>query len=239
MKEFKFKIDGVAYEVSVNELEGDSAEVVVNGKKFSVELEKEQAVVAAPTVSRPTVQSSAPAAGKKAAANIKAPLPGSIIKILASDGQTVKRGDVILTMESMKMENNVCAECDGTIKHIVVKQGQNVMQDDLLVEFEGSAAAAPVAEPAPQAPKAAPVAAPAAPAPKASGASAVKAPLPGSIIKVLVSEGQAVKRGDVLLTMESMKMENNIMAEKDGTVSKIYVQPGKSVMQDDSLVDLV
>ena len=237
MKNFKFKIDGVDYEVSVNELEGNNAEVVVNGKSFNVELDNEQ-----PTASTPVArvaQSAATPAGKKVAANIKAPLPGSIIKVLVSNGQSVKRGDVLLTMESMKMENNVCAEADGTIKNVLVKQGQNVMQDDVLIEFEGTVVEAPA--PKPQAkPAAAPKAAPApAAAPKpAGGASAVKAPLPGSIIKVLVSEGQSIKRGDVLLTMESMKMENNIMAEKDGVVGKIYVQAGKSVMQDDVLLDL-
>ncbi len=241
MKNFKFKIDGVDYEVSVNELEGNNAEVVVNGKSFNVELDNEQPTASAP-VAR-VAQSVAVPAGKKVAANIKAPLPGSIIKVLVSNGQSVKRGDVLLTMESMKMENNVCAESDGTIKNVLVKQGQNVMQDDVLIEFEGTVveAAAPAPAPKPQAkPVAAPKAAPApAAAPKpAGGASAVKAPLPGSIIKVLVSEGQSIKRGDVLLTMESMKMENNIMAEKDGVVGKIYVQAGKSVMQDDVLLDL-
>ena len=240
MKNFKFKIDGVDYEVSVNELEGNNAEVVVNGKSFNVELDNEQPTASAP-VAR-VAQSAAAPAGKKVAANIKAPLPGSIIKVLVSNGQSVKRGDVLLTMESMKMENNVCAESDGTIKNVLVKQGQNVMQDDVLIEFEGTIveAAAPAPAPKPQAKPAAPKAAPApAAAPKPAGsASAVKAPLPGSIIKVLVSEGQSIKRGDVLLTMESMKMENNIMAEKDGVVGKIYVQAGKSVMQDDVLLDL-
>ena len=240
MKNFKFKIDGVDYEVSVNELGGNNAEVVVNGKSFNVELDNEQPTASAP-VAR-VAQSAAAPAGKKVAANIKAPLPGSIIKVLVSNGQSVKRGDVLLTMESMKMENNVCAESDGTIKNVLVKQGQNVMQDDVLIEFEGTIveAAAPAPAPKPQAKPAAPKAAPApAAAPKpAGGASAVKAPLPGSIIKVLVSEGQSIKCGDVLLTMESMKMENNIMAEKDGVVGKIYVQAGKSVMQDDVLLDL-
>ena len=240
MKNFKFKIDGVDYEVSVNELEGNNAEVVVNGKSFNVELDNEQPTASAP-VAR-VAQSAAAPAGKKVAANIKAPLPGSIIKVLVSNGQSVKRGDVLLTMESMKMENNVCAESDGTIKNVLVKQGQNVMQDDVLIEFEGTIveAAAPAPAPKPQAKPATPKAAPApAATPKpAGGASAVKAPLPGSIIKVLVSEGQSIKRGDVLLTMESMKMENNIMAEKDGVVGKIYVQAGKSVMQDDVLLDL-
>ena len=144
------------------------------------------------------------------------------------------------------MENVIASEVIGKVKSVLVQPGQNVMQDDKLVEIEGVAAAAPVPEapqPAPAAPKTAPVAAPA-PAPKAAPATApaggtkVTSPLPGSVIKVLVSEGQAVKKGDTLLTLESMKMENAIMAECDGTVSKIAVTAGQNVMQDDILVIL-
>ena len=64
---------------------------------------------------------------------VKSPLPGSIIKVLVSVGQAVKKGDTLLTLESMKMENTVAAECDGTVKQVAVQPGQNVMQDDLLV----------------------------------------------------------------------------------------------------------
>ena len=95
---------------------------------------------------------------------------------------------------------------------------------------EAAPAAGQKAAPAP-APKAAPAATPA-------GGTKVTSPLPGSVIKVLVSEGQAVKKGDTLLTLESMKMENAIMAECDGTVSKIAVTAGQNVMQDDLLVIL-
>lgn len=114
------------------------------------------------------------------------------------------------------------------------------------VETEAPAAPAPkpVAKPAP-APAPKPAAAPAAPkaeAPKPAAAPAagvqVKSPLPGSVVKVLVSEGQAVKKGDTLLTLESMKMENAIMAEADGTVKQIAVTPGQNVMQDDLLIVL-
>ena len=84
-------------------------------------------------------------------------------------------------------------------------------------------------------PKPAPAAAPSAPKPVVAGFK-VKSPLPGSVLKVVVAEGQAVKRGDVLLTLESMKMENNILAEKDGVVKSIAVTTGQSVMQDDLLL---
>ncbi|HEY5508738.1 MAG TPA: acetyl-CoA carboxylase biotin carboxyl carrier protein subunit, partial [Paludibacter sp.] len=78
------------------------------------------------------------------------------------------------------------------------------------------------------------------PAPKSSGkagANALKAPLPGSIIRVEVKVGDTISKGDLLLVMESMKMENNILSEKNGVVKFIAVEPGQAVMQDDILLD--
>lgn len=247
MKEFKFTIDGHTYTTSVNEIEDNVAEVVVNGTTFNVVIEKEEqkpAVVAARR-HQAAVESTAAPAVAGGLQTVKSPLPGSIMKIMVSVGQKVKKGDVLLTMESMKMENNVMAEADGVVKAIYVESGKNVMQDDKLVDIETIAVAA-----APAAPKAAPAPAPAAPkaeAPKAApapkaevpaGGKKVTSPLPGSVIKVLVSEGQAVKKGDTLLTLESMKMENAIMAECDATVTKVVVSAGQTVMQEDLLVVL-
>ncbi len=243
MKEFKFTIDGKQYTAAVNELEDNFAEVTIDGKSYKVELEKEAAPAAA--VRRPAAAATAATAAKPAGLmTVKSPLPGSIMKVLVAAGKAVKKGDVLLTMESMKMENNVCAEADGTVKAVFVEPGKNVMQDDKLLEIETVAvAAAPAA--APVAPKAAPAAPKAAPAPAAApkaevpaGGFKVVSPLPGSVIKVLVSEGQDVKKGDTLLTLESMKMENAVMAEQDGKVTKVMVTPGQSVMQEDVLVVL-
>ena len=240
MKEFKFTIDGKQYNAAVNELEDNFAEVTINGKTYKVELEKEEAPAAA--VRRPAAAAASAAAAPAGLMTVKSPLPGSIVKVLVKAGQAVKKGDVLLTMESMKMENNVTAEADGTVKAVYVEPGKNVMQDDKLLDLETAAVAAapapaPAAAPAPkaEAPKAAP-------APKAASVPAdgykVTSPLPGSIIKVLVSEGQDVKKGDTLLTLESMKMENAIMADRDGKVTKIAVTAGQNVMQEDLLLVL-
>ena len=243
MKKFKFVIDGHKYEVSVNEIENNVAELEVNGTPFTVEIEKEEKVTTRP-VAKPAVATSAPAAAP-ATGSVKfiaSPLPGSIVRVLVEAGQSVKKGDVLLTMESMKMENNISAEADGVVKSILVTPGQNVMQDDKLIEFAVAAAAQPAApapkpQPAPQPQPAAP--APAAPKPAApAGGYKVVSPLPGSVVKVAVAVGADVKKGDVLLTLESMKMENNILAEKDGKVTAIMVSAGQSVMQDDVLVVL-
>ena len=248
MKSFQFTIDGRKYETTVNEIEDNIAEVTVNGTIFHVAIDKKKTT---PSIkpAAPKAAAAAPAAPRTAqpagSVVVKSPLPGSIVKVVAAAGQPVKKGDLLLTMESMKMENQVTSEYEGTIKSVLVQPGQNVMQDDKLVEIETVAvAAAPAA--APVAPKAAPAhqpasaAAPAAPkaAEAPAGGKKVVSPLPGSIIKVAVTEGQAVKRGDLLLTLESMKMENQVLAEFDGTVTKIAVTAGQNVMQDDLLVVL-
>ena len=243
-KGFNFTIGGQKYETTVKEIEPNVAEVVVNGTSFIVEFQKnESKKVKAARVAAPTAApTAAPVAAKPVgAATVKSPLPGSIVKVMVKPGDSVKKGDTLLTMESMKMENVVASEYTGTVKNVLVQAGQNVMQDDKLVEIETVAvAAAPAApKPAPVAPKAAPAPQPApAPAPAAApvGGNKVNSPLPGSVISVAVKEGQAVKKGDTLLVLESMKMENPIMADCDGTVTKIAVAPGQSVMQDDLLV---
>ena len=90
------------------------------------------------------------------------------------------------------------------------------------VEIEEIAAPATMSAPTP-----APAAAPAAAAP--AGGAQVKAPMPGTILDVKVQNGQAVKKGDVLVVLEAMKMENEIMAPCDGTVTSVNVRKGDSV----------
>ena len=244
MKSFQFTIDGRKYATTVNEIEDNVAEVTVNGTIFHVEIDQMKHATSIKPAAPKAAAAAAPRAAQPAGTVVvKSPLPGSIVKVVAAAGQAVKKGDLLLTMESMKMENQVTSEYDGTVKSVLVQPGQNVMQDDKLVEIETVAvAAAPAA--APVAPKAtpAPQPAPAPAAPKAAdvpaGGKKVVSPLPGSIIKVAVSEGQAVKKGDLLLTLESMKMENQVLADCDGTVTKIAVSAGQNVMQDDLLVVL-
>ncbi len=112
---------------------------------------------------------------------------------------------------------------------------------DVSVE-ELSGGAAPAAAPVATAPVAAPApaAAPAAPAPAAGGAGSIKvsSPMPGKILAVKANVGDSVKKGQVILILEAMKMENEVVAPEDGTIASIDVTVGASVESGDTLATL-
>lgn len=112
---------------------------------------------------------------------------------------------------------------------------------DVSVE-ELAGGVAPVAAPVAAAPVAAPAAAPAAPAPaaKSAGAGSIKvaSPMPGKILDVKANVGDAVKKGQVILILEAMKMENEVVAPEDGTVASIDVASGATVEAGDTLATL-
>lgn len=124
---------------------------------------------------------------------------------------------------------------NGKVYEVEVEKGEAVIQ----AEYEAALPAAPAA--AAPAPAAAAAPAPAAPAsaPAAqAGAGTVPSPLPGNINEVRFSAGQTVKAGDVVIILEAMKMENEIVAPKAGTLTKIHVQKGAVVNTGDPLFDV-
>ncbi len=99
--------------------------VTVNGKTYDVAVE-EIGAGAAPA------PAAAPAAAAGAGEKVTAPMPGTILDVKASQGQSVSKGDVIMVLEAMKMENDIVAPCDGTVTSIVVKKGDTVQSGDTL-----------------------------------------------------------------------------------------------------------
>ena len=123
---------------------------------------------------------------------------------------------------------------NGMSYEVEVEEGKAILLD----EYEAYA-------PAPAAPAAPVAAAPAAAAPAAPAAAAVtaagetvEAPMPGAILRVEVTQGQAVKAGDLLVVLEAMKMENEILSPRDGTVAQIVVQKGSTVETGSPLIVL-
>ena len=121
---------------------------------------------------------------------------------------------------------------NGRTYEVEVEAGKAMLTDEY--EAYAPAPAAPAAAPA--APAAAP-AAPAAPAVTAAG-EPVNSPMPGTILRVEVKEGDAVKSGQLLVVLEAMKMENEILAPKDGTVAQVVVQKGSHVETGSPLIVL-
>ena len=132
MKNYKFKINGKDYDVTVGEAEGKMLSVNVNGADYQVELEN--APAAAPVQAAPAAQAApapaAPAAPKPAGAGVivKSPLPGIIISVDVKEGQAVKRGQKVAVVEAMKMENDILAECDGTVTAVHARKGDSVLE---------------------------------------------------------------------------------------------------------------
>ena len=137
MKEYKFKINGNDYQVAINSIEGNIADVTVNGNAYKVEMENVPAAApvaapvaaAAPAAAAPApAPAAAPAAPAGAGTDINSPLPGVIIEISVKEGQAVKAGQKVAVLEAMKMENDIQAEKDGTVTAIHVHKGDSVLE---------------------------------------------------------------------------------------------------------------
>ncbi len=139
MKRFKFTINGNKYEVDIKDFNNNIAELEVNGTPFRVEVDHQQTLTKTPKMVRPAAK--APAAApvmpvSTASQPVISPLPGTILKIIVKEGDKVVKGDKLLIMEAMKMENDIQSEKDGIIRNIWVTAGENVLQGAVLMEIE-------------------------------------------------------------------------------------------------------
>jgi len=143
MKTYKFKINGNDYEVMVNSVEGNTADVTVNGTGYKVEMENAPAAPAAAPKSEPAAApapvAAAPAAPAAKAAGegqtVTSPLPGLIIEVSVKEGQAVKAGQKVAVIEAMKMENEIQAPADGTVTAVLVGKGDSVLEGAPVVKI--------------------------------------------------------------------------------------------------------
>lgn len=145
MKEYRYTIDGNKYEVAINEVNDTTAKVTVNGTEYTVEWEKPveekpvvkvQPVAAKPTAAAAATPAAAPAAAPVNGHAIKTPLPGVIIDVKVNVGDTVKKGDTVVVLEAMKMENNINADRDGKVTAVQVAKGDTVADGAVLIVIE-------------------------------------------------------------------------------------------------------
>lgn len=200
---YSVTVNGTAYNVTTGPA-GDTMNVTVNGTAYNVSF-------AAPSATAPV------ATVVSGGADITAPVAGTLLKHVVPAGSTVKKGDTVIMIESMKMELEVKATADGPITY-TVQPGTQITAGQVIANIGGGAVvAAPVANAAP-APVAnavpAPAAAPAAP----TGGAVVAAPVAGTLLKNVAAEGASVKSGDTIIMIESMKMELEVKATSNGTV---------------------
>ncbi len=148
MKQYKYRINGSMYNVVVNKTSDEVAEVEVNGTPYTIEIEKDskkkvttafQKPAQAITHTTPAAPTSAPVKQQAAASagSLKSPLPGIILDITCNVGDTVKKGQKLLVLEAMKMENNIIADKDGKVTDIKVRKGDSVLEGSELLTIVG------------------------------------------------------------------------------------------------------
>ena len=145
MKEYKYKINGNLYNVVIGDMEENIAHVEVNGTHYTVEMEKKPKAAPAPKpVARPVAKPAAAPAAKPAAkpaaasakSGVKSPLPGVILDIKVNVGDEVKKGQTLIILEAMKMENSINADKDSKVTAINVSKGESVLEGTDLVIIE-------------------------------------------------------------------------------------------------------
>ena len=142
MKDYKYKINGNDYKVSIGDIENNIAQVEVNGVPFKVEIQETKAapvtVKAVKPAAAPRTESGAKVISKPSVsggqAAVKSPLPGVIVDLKVNVGDTVAADTVVAILEAMKMENNINAGKAGVVKAICVNKGYSVLEGtDILV----------------------------------------------------------------------------------------------------------
>lgn len=139
MKEYKFIINGVQYEVEIISLENNKAKIEVNGTLYNIDIQADIKQLKTPTIIQPLVKEPQKEIEKKPEGpktEIKSPLPGIIINIFVKPGDEVKKDQTLFSLEAMKMENEIKAERDGVIVKVKVVTGQSVLQEEVVMEMD-------------------------------------------------------------------------------------------------------
>ncbi len=163
--------------------------------------------------------------GKK----ITVPMPGRILQYLVKPGDKVEKDQPVAVLEAMKMENSITSSFAGYVNNILADEGETVPADAAIMDIVS------------EAPTASSTKESAAPAAKKATVptKAVTVPMPGKILDIQVKPGDSVKKNQVIIILEAMKMENSITSDFAGTVNEIFVNVGDTVAADSKVLDLI
>ena len=142
MKKIDLIINGNKYNVEIGNIDGNQIEVNVNGTFYNVELSKDIEIPKTPTlvstvVNKAVKETIPEPADSVSTRQIKSPLPGVVLNILVKEGDTVQRGQNLVIIEAMKMENEIKADGPGIVKRILVHKGDTISEGQTLVEIGG------------------------------------------------------------------------------------------------------
>ncbi len=171
--------------------------------------------------------SSAELTGKK----IEFPMPGKIVSLSVKEGDKIEKGQVVAILEAMKMENKISSDFEGYVNNICVTEGDTIAAGTVIMDIvaelpkekikeESCCTNAPVKEK------------------KAVSGKAIVSPMPGRILNFSIKEGDVIEKGDVILTLEAMKMENSVKSDFSGVVNNILVDIDENVSADQKLVTI-
>ena len=127
MKKYNFEIDGKKFEVEVNLLNSNDAQVKVNDKNFDIKISNN---LSEPKKSEPKIPDQSVQGNP---GDLLALMPGKILKVLVSEGQKIKMGEPVIIMESMKMEQTIVSSTDGVINSINVNEGETIEVGSVMI----------------------------------------------------------------------------------------------------------
>ncbi len=205
------------FRVEVEEISQNRFRVIINGREEIIEMSEK--VI---EIKKEKKDDSAPAVIE--GGEIRAEMSGTVVKVLVRKGDRIEKGQALLVLEAMKMENEIASHISGIVVDVPVADGDKVQAGDVLAvispdQSESSSGSQSRSS-------------------SSQDGSVVKSEMAGTVVRVLKKEGENVRSGEAVLVLEAMKMENEVSSPADGVITRIFVDEGSRVQIGDPLFSL-
>lgn len=205
------------FRVEVEEISQNRFRVIINGREEIIEMSEKVR-----EIKKEKKDDSAPAVVE--GGEIRAEMSGTVVKVLVRKGDRIEKGQALLVLEAMKMENEIASHISGIVVDVPVADGDKVQAGDVLAvispdQSESSSGSQSRSS-------------------SSQDGSVVKSEMAGTVVRVLKKEGENVRSGEAVLVLEAMKMENEVSSPADGVITRIFVDEGSRVQIGDPLFSL-